>query len=169
MHTPVTKNENAVVSPASYSHYKTAGSCGKAAYNRHLLRYPGDLVGARKRNAEAKEDWKNEKGVYGQATAQNSEQLKFLQQRARELLKHHGSSLQQHLTNLHAEYKEHLQAEQKLQQTREEFQASEPAPGSGMNTEETAKPDGPQAMAAPVAAAAEVTTQVTVVVLFFGL
>ena len=77
--------------------------------------------------------------------------------------------MQQHLTNLHAEYKEHLQAEQKLQQTREEFQASEPAPGSGMNTEETAKPDGPQAMAALVAAAAEVTTQVTVVVLFLGL
>ena len=86
-----------------------------------------------------------------------------------------GGSLQQHLTNLHAEYKEHLQAEQKLQQAREEYQASEPAPGSGMNTEpsvaeETAKPDGPQAMAAPGAAAAEVTTQVTVdVILFLGL
>ena len=64
------------------------------------------------------------------------------------------------------------QTEQKLQQAREEYQASEPAPGKGMNTEpsvaeETAKPDGPQAMAAPGAAAAEVTTQVTVVVVLF--
>ena len=97
-------------------------------------------------------------------TARNDEQLDTS-----------GGTLQQHLQDIHAERKEHLQAEQRLEQVREEYQASEPAPGgSGMNTEppvaeEIAKPDGPQAMAAPGAAAAEVTTQVTVVVLFFGL
>ena len=107
--------------------------------------------------------------VYTRATARNSEQLDFVQHRARELLTLHGGTLQQHLQDIHAERKEHLQAEQRLEQAREEYQASEPAPGSGMNTEETAKPDGPQAMAAPGAAAAEVTTQVTVVVLFLGL
>ena len=96
-------------------------------------------------------------------TARNDEQLDTS-----------GGTLQQHLQDIHAERKEHLQAEQRLEQVREEYQASEPAPGSGMNTEppvaeEIAKPDGPQAMAAPGAAAAEVTTQVTVVVLFLGL
>ena len=100
--------------------------------------------------------------------------MDFVQHRARELLTLHGGTLQQHLQDIHAERKEHLQAEQRLEQAREEYQASEPAPGSGMNTEppvaeEIAKPDGPQAMAAPGAAAAEVTTQVTVVVLFLGL
>ena len=96
-------------------------------------------------------------------TARNDEQLDTS-----------GGTLQQHLQDIHAERKEHLQAEQRLEQARLEYQASERAPGSGMNTEppvaeEIAKPDGPQAMAAPVAAAAEVTTQVTVVVLFFVL
>ena len=139
---PATKRKmtsaSLVVSPESYKHYKSADSAGRAAYGRHLKRFPGDKEGANKRNHEVKALWKVECNIMPRSNrGMNHTHVPgdFLGGRGKELMAREGGSLKTHLPAIHADYQKHTQAEQELQELRgleppALSPALSPAPGS---------------------------------------